>query len=203
MDTLVQEAARGVLAQWQGLLAAFAAGLGLLGLERRAAVRGAGSEYGFWVATFSERRYLSLGTPRLVLALRGTLDVLGGEYPFFELTNVGGISLAEGVGGMSSVRGVPRNRYAGAVKAFVNAELRWLPFEFPLWKAPVRVGGLAFADAGRVWQAATGDGTLLTWHPGVGLGVRVVRRAAVLRFDAALELETGRRAFYVSFGHMF
>jgi len=178
-------------------------GGGLEELTVRAAVRGVASEYGFWGATFSERRYVSLGTPRLVLALRGTLDILAGGYPFFELTNVGGISLAEGVGGMSSVRGVPRNRYAGAVKAFVNAELRWLPFEFPLWKAPVRVGGLAFVDAGRVWQVATEDGSFLAWHPGAGLGLRVVRRAAVLRFDAALELETGRKAFYVSFGHMF
>jgi len=98
---------------------------------------------------------------------------------------------------------VPRNRYAGAVKAFVNAELRWLPYEFPPWKAPVPVGGLLFADAGRLWQAGTPDGGFLACHPGVGAGLRVVRRAAVRRFDTGLEVETRRLAFYVSFGHMF
>lgn len=176
-------------------------GLGELSL--RGAARGLASDYGFWGGTACDRRYVALGTKRLVLAERVCVDALLGGYPFFELTNVGGISLAEGVGGMSSVRGVPRNRYAGSVKAFVNLELRWLPWTFQLLRAPVHVGGLAFVDAGRVWHPGTDDGTAWTWHPGAGLGLRVVRRAAVLRFDASLELETGRKAFYVSFGHMF
>jgi hypothetical protein len=40
-------------------------------------------------------------------------------------------------------------------------------------------------------------------HPGLGAGVRLARRAAVLRFDYALATETWRQGVYVTFGHMF
>lgn len=172
-------------------------------LAVRASGRATLSDYGFAGLTASERRFIPLGTPQLVLAFRAVLDTQLGDVPFFEWPTVGGIGVAEGIGGMSSVRGVPRARFSGDTKAFANLELRWLPIAFPLHGQTVRLGGVAFADAGRVWQPAVDDGPWYAWHAGVGAGVRAVRRAAVLRADWAISPETGRSAVYFTMGHMF
>jgi len=161
------------------------------------------SDYGFAGLTATERRYFPLGPPQLVFALRAVLDHQVGDVPFFEWPSVGGIAVAEGIGGMTSVRGVPRARFAGDTKAFANLELRWLPIAFQLRGQTVRLGGVAFADAGRVWQPAVDDGPWYAWHAGVGGGLRAVRRAAVLRGDWAVSPETGRSALYFTMGHMF
>ncbi len=170
------------------------------------AVRASGSatlsDYGYAGLTASARRYFPLGAD-LTLAFRAVLDHQLGEVPFFEWSSVGGIVLAEGIGGMSSVRGVPRDRFSGHTKAFANLELRWLPLSFRLIGQQVRVGGVAFADAGRVWQPAVEDGPWHAWHPGAGVGLRAVRRAAVLRGDWAISPETGRGALYLTVGQMF
>jgi hypothetical protein len=172
------------------------------------AVRASGpptaSDYTFGGVTLSGRRYLPLGTEGgLVLAVRAVVDHQVGEVPFFEWPQVGGLTAAEGVGGVSSVRGVPRNRFSGNTKVFANAELRALPFGFPFWGQPVKLGGVVFADAGRVWHPDQADEPWYAWHPGVGAGLRAVRRAAVLRADGAVSLETFRPALYFTVGHLF
>jgi outer membrane translocation and assembly module TamA len=101
------------------------------------------------------------------------------------------------------VRGIERNRFAGNIKAFSNTELRVRAFGFNLFGAPVTVGGVAFMDLGRVWHPQVTDGPWWKWHPGVGGGVRLARRAAVVRFDYAMSPETGRSRVYLNFGHMF
>ncbi|MFL5318149.1 MAG: Omp85 family outer membrane protein [Myxococcaceae bacterium] len=172
-------------------------------LSVRAAARPTGSAYNFWGVTLSERRYFKLGSPRLVFAQRFTADALFGDVPFFEWANIGGTATPEGIGGMSSVRGIPRNRYAGDVKVFSNSELRFYAFDFPFRGEPVHVGGLMLVDFGRVWHPNVDDGAWYSWHPGVGAGIRVARKAAVLRFDWGYAPEFNRNAVYVSFGHMF
>ena len=161
-----------------------------------------GSRYQYAGVTLSERRYWQLG-PRFVLAQRLTLDVLSGQVPFFEWVNTGGVSTSEGIGGMSSVRGIERNRFAGNIKAFTNTELRYRAFGFDLFNAPVTAGGVVFLDLGRVWHPGVDDGPWWKWHPGVGAGLRLARRAAVVRFDWAISPETGRSRIYLNFGHMF
>jgi outer membrane protein assembly factor BamA len=84
-----------------------------------------------------------------------------------------------------------------------NTELRVQAFRFPLLGEPVRVGGLVLFDMGRVWHPGTDNGPWHRVHPGLGAGVRLARRAAVLRLDYALATETWRQGIYVSFGHMF
>jgi hypothetical protein len=162
-----------------------------------------GSAYDYVGVTVSERRFFQLGSPRLVLGLRGAVDVLTGDVPFFEWSSIGGLAGGEGIGGMSSVRGVFRNRYGGNYKAYVNSELRFYPWEFPLWGQPVKVGGLAFVDLGRVWHPGTENGRWNDWHPGAGAGLRLARRAAVIRVDYGVALEDWRQGLYVTFGHMF
>jgi outer membrane translocation and assembly module TamA len=123
--------------------------------------------------------------------------------PFFEWPLTGGVTTSEGIGGMSSVRGIERNRFAGNIKAFTNTELRVRAFDFPVLGERVTVGGVGFVDLGRVWHPGVRDGAWWKWHPGVGGGLRLVRRAAVVRLDYAMSPETLRQRMYLSFGHMF
>ena len=153
--------------------------------------------------TLSQRQFWPLGTPRLILGERVVFDTLFGQVPFYEWTTIGGIQGAEGIGGMSSVRGVPRDRYGGNTKAFGNLELRFYPYDFPLLGAPVKVGGLLFADLGRVWHPDVDDGPNSYWHTGVGTGLRLARRAAVLRFDYGYQPVAHDNRVYLTFGHMF
>lgn len=161
------------------------------------------SRYQYVSLTLVIRRYWALGSPRMILAQRLIADLLSSGAPFFEWSQLGGTAGGEGVGGMSSVRGVPRNRYQGTAKLISNTELRFYVWDFPLFGEVVKTGGVAYLDLGRVWHPAVDDGSILAWHPGVGTGVRVARRAAVVRFDVALSAETGRPGIYIAFGHMF
>ena len=162
-----------------------------------------GSRYEYVGVTATVRRYWSLGSPRLILAQRVMADVLSGDAPFFEWTQFGGTAGGEGIGGMSSVRGVPRNRYQGTAKVVSNSELRFYVWDFPLLGEALKIGGVAFVDLGRVWHPGVDDGSLLRWHPGLGAGLRLARRAAVVRFDFAVSPELWRTGLYVTFGHMF
>lgn len=168
----------------------------------RASMRGVLSDYSYVGITAVERRYFPL-TGRLVLAQRVFFDALLGDVPFFEWPNLGGVAYTEGVGGLSSVRGVPRNRFAGNLKLVSNTELRLELGQFQLLQAPIRYGVVGFFDIGRVWHPGVDDGPWHAWHPGFGAGARVARRAAVLRFDWAISPETWRSSVYVTFGHIF
>jgi outer membrane protein assembly factor BamA len=162
-----------------------------------------GSRYDYVGVTVGLRQFWSLGTPRLIFAQRVLADVLSPDAPFFEWSQFGGFAGGEGIGGMSSVRGVPRNRYQGTAKVISNSELRFYVWEFPLLGETLKTGGVAFIDLGRVWHPGVDDGSLWRWHPGVGAGLRLARRAAVARFDVAISPELWRTGVYVTFGHMF
>lgn len=161
------------------------------------------SDYTWGAVTLVERRFWRLAGPRLVLAQRIVFEWAFGDVPFFELANYGGIQGGEGIGGMSSVRGVPRNRYQGEIKLFSNTELRWNPFDFSLLGERITAGAIAFFDAGRVWERGFDNGPLWLFHPGAGVGLRFSADAAVARIDAGLELETKRLGLYISLGQSF
>ncbi|NMO17905.1 BamA/TamA family outer membrane protein [Pyxidicoccus fallax] len=163
---------------------------------------GTGSRYHYAGITLSERRYLRL-TSRLTLAHRVTLDMLFGDVPFYEWSNTGGVNVSEGIGGMSSVRGIERNRFSGNIKAFSNTELRFQAAQLQVFGQSMKLGAVMFMDFGRVWHPGVSDGKWYEWHPGIGGGVRLARRAAVVRMDYARSTETGRQRFYLTFGHMF
>jgi len=171
-------------------------------LSFRVSAMPTGSSFDYVGITLGERRYVRLG-PRVLFAQRFSLDLLFGEVPFFEWAQTGGITSSEGVGGMTSVRGIERNRFAGYIKAFSNSELRVHATSFDLLGGENRLGVVGFLDLGRVWHPGTEDGAWYAWHPGVGTGLRLTRRAAVLRMDYALATETGRQGLYFSVGQMF
>jgi hypothetical protein len=171
-------------------------------LAIRLSGRPTGSRYQYAGVTLNERRYFRLGS-RFVLAQRLSVDMLFGEVPFFEWSSTGGVNFTEGVGGMFSVRGVERNRFSGNLKVLANSELRFQALEFRLLGQTMRVGATAFVDVGRVWHPGVQDGPWHEWHPGAGAGLRVARRAAVIRLDYALSTETGGQRIYMNYGHMF
>lgn len=176
---------------------------GIQEVALRVAGGATGSAYDYVGLTLADRNFFTLGTPKLIFAQRFMADALWGQAPFFEWSQFGGTMGGEGIGGMSSVRGVPRNRYQGKVKVLSNSELRWYPYNFQLFGERTRVGGLLFFDIGRVWNENVDDGPWWLWHPGVGAGLRVVRRAAVARVDLGFSTETWRPGIYITFGHMF
>lgn len=176
---------------------------GLEELAVRASARPTGSRYDFGGITLSERRFFRIWGPRIVFAQRLTFDCLFGSVPFHELAHLGGLSAPEGIGGMSSVRGVPRNRFSGNLKAISNSELRFEFFGFSLFGQRTTLGGVGFFDVGRSWHPGAENGGLLRWHPGAGTGVRLARRAAVVRVDYAVATESLRQALYLTFGQLF
>jgi hypothetical protein len=164
------------------------------------------SLYSYQGVTFGTRLFWSLWTPRLVLALHGEADHLWGDVPFWEWNQLGGISSAEGLGGLDTLRGVARNRYGGNTKVFGNVELRWATVQIPWGSAPVEIGMLGFLDSGRVWQPGQPNGKFfdsMEWHSGAGGGLRIARRAAIIRADFGVDLETQRTGIYVAFGQLF
>ncbi|WP_224246437.1 Omp85 family outer membrane protein [Hyalangium gracile] len=161
-----------------------------------------GSRYRYMGIALSERRYFKLSS-RFVLAQRVSVDMLFGEVPFFEWSSTGGVLFTEGVGGMSSVRGIERNRFAGNIKVFSNTELRFHAFDMKLFGQTMKLGAVGFVDMGRVWHPGVTDGPWHKWHPGVGGGIRLARRAAVIRVDYATSTEAGGQRLYMNFGHMF
>jgi outer membrane protein assembly factor BamA len=172
-------------------------------LSLRMSSRATGSDYRFSGVTLSSRRFFSLIPEKLVLAQRVLFDTLWGDVPFFEWAYTGGLFPAEGVGGMSSVRGIMRNRYVGLTKAFLSTELRYYPWTFSLFNVKTKLGGLLFVDFGRTWHPQRDDGTFWNWHPAAGVGLRLARRQAVVRTDVGYAFESSRLGVFVTFGHMF
>jgi len=174
-----------------------------LGISARGVSQALGSDYTWAGATIQVLRFVSL-LPRLILAMRLQLDGLTDGAPFYELPNFGGVSEFDGVGGVFSERGVPQDRYVGRFKALGTLELRAELARFPFRGEPLSFGTAAFLDLGRAYEPGTPDGVgpLLGIHPGYGAGLRLWRRAFVLRTDLASSPD---RPFsiYLVFGEFF
>ena len=84
--------------------------------------------------------------PQVTFALRVGADHRFGDYPFYD---------AAVLGGADALRGYRRERFAGRTAAHGNAEARAKLFNLATYVLPFEVGGLAFADAGRVWADET------------------------------------------------
>ena len=82
--------------------------------------------------------------PQVTVALRAGGQHVAGEFPFYD---------AAVLGGAGTVRGYPRERFAGRSAASASAEVRAALFDVDAYVLPLRVGALGFVDAGRVWAA--------------------------------------------------
>jgi len=136
--------------------------------------------------------YLSASSLPLepVLAIRAGVRRSWGPYPWFE---------AAYVGGKSTLRGYDHDRFAGDAAVYTGAELRVRLFHFggPL---PGDLGGLALADAGRIWLHGEQSDR---WHTawGGGLWISVIDRSAILTTTLAKGSE--RTALYLGLGFAF
>ena len=102
--------------------------------------------------------YLTVPVPvHPILVFRGGGKVAFGEYPFNE---------AAFIGGMTTVRTLVLQRYAGDASLYGTAELRVPVARFPL-VVPLDVGLFGFFDAGRVYLDGESPGG---WHTATGAG---------------------------------
>lgn len=146
----------------------------------------------------------------LSVALRGVADVIAGDAPFYELTRFGALMPRDGPGGGWSLRGVPRQRYAGKIKLIQNLELRSIFLKFRIRNSLFAVGAVAFLDAARIWadfgRTSLGgesvDGGSFKLGTGGGLRVRW-GETFLIRFDGAYSPTDRTNGFYVDVGHVF
>jgi hypothetical protein len=173
----------------------------LLGLSFRGAIGPLWSSYTYGGLNAQVLGFVPV-LKRLVLAMRLEGDLLSQGTPFFELSQFGGLDHVDGIGGHFSARGIPEDRYIGRGKVIGTVEAR-LRLVSPMMRGePLSFGIVAFTDAGRAWQFDGNDGPWYKIHLGYGGGLRVWRRAFVLRVDVATSTD---RPFniYVLFGHFF
>jgi outer membrane protein assembly factor BamA len=116
-----------------------------------------GNDWGFSKFYITHRQYFTLIESDLAFVYRlGYQTTLTGEVPFFYQSQVITSRLtgttSEGLGGVSTLRGVMLNRVIGNGFVFGNVELRWKPIYFRLFKQDCYLGLNAFYDFGRVTE---------------------------------------------------
>jgi outer membrane protein assembly factor BamA len=130
------------------------------------------------------QHYTELFTPKTVLAVRlGMQGLMGGGLP---------VQVLLPIGGGSTLRGSPQDRYLDKVSAVANAEVR-----FPIFW---RFGGVAGFDFGKVWGELK-DFDLHRWAVNPVVGLRFYMNTFVVRCDVGFGKET--TGLYFNFGQMF
>lgn len=161
--------------------------------------------YRFGQGNVTTRFFVPLGTPRVVLATRGVVDLLYGDAPFYELAR---FEDTNAIGGINGVRGVPAQRYYGKAKVFANVELRTEIFDGRFWGKKYIFGIVGFFDGGRLWADYAShpelDGAGIGLKYGVGGGLRIQSGDSfVLRGDVAWSPDASPVGAYLGAGHMF
>jgi len=163
---------------------------------------GATNDYTRWTAT--ARHYQPLGG-RLTLANRLLVQNTTGDVPFYVLSEVQTTQKPQdGLGGSSTVRGLPKDRYIGKGIGVSNNELRWRAADFTLRSRPSSLVLSGFADVGRVWT----DGVDLSTagnelHVGYGGGARLgFGSSFVIAVDVGHSAQS-TAPIYIGLGYMF
>jgi outer membrane protein assembly factor BamA len=121
---------------------------------------------------------------RTSVAARGLFsEISGADLPLQVLLPVGGVS---------TLRGYPQDRFVDRVAAVVNGEFRFLIF----W----RFWGIVGIDAGRVWNAVHSL-SFDDWKVAVVIGLRFKMDLFIVRMDFGVSKET--TGFYLNFGQLF
>lgn len=155
-----------------------------------------------WTATV--REYASLSR-RLTFAQRIAAQQVVGNASFDELSTIqSSFKQQEGLGGSSSIRGLPKDRYIGKALLLSNSELRWRATEFSVFARPSFLALSAFADAGRVWSDRLRvDQALEDLHAGYGGGARIgIGPSFIVSSDVGHSSESAA-AGYIGLGWMF
>ena len=137
------------------------------------------TRFGSWIQYYS-----TLFHPTTILALRlGVQSVIGNDLPVQSLISLGG---------NSSLRGYPADRFLDKAAATFNGELR-----FPIYW---RFGGIAGFDAGKVWSSLS-KFDLKNWPMNLTAGLRFYMNTFVIRLDIGFSKESTR--IYFNFGQIF
>jgi outer membrane protein assembly factor BamA len=171
-------------------------------LQRTDKAFGATNSYTRWTAT--ARHYQPLGA-RLTLANRVLAQNTIGDAPIYALTEIQSSQKSQdGLGGSSSVRGLPKDRYVGKGILVSNNELRWRAADFTLAGRASSVVLSGFVDAGRVWTDGIDlSSALESLHAGYGGGVRLGYGSS---FVVALDVGHSKESsapIYIGLGYMF
>jgi outer membrane protein assembly factor BamA len=114
-----------------------------------------GNDWGFSRFYITHRQYFTLVQNDLSLAYRIVFQsTVSGKVPFFYEPQVNTYRLtgysSEGLGGVSTMRGILKNRIVGDGFILGNVELRWKPIYFTLFKRDSYLGLNLFYDVGMV-----------------------------------------------------
>ncbi len=145
------------------------------------------------------------GEGRLIFAQLCALGYTWGpKINFIELWDISSQAEAGGIlvlGGARSLRGYREARFIAPVTALVNTELRARLQEFSFLGQDWSIGGVAFLDAGRVWEKPRYIG-LTEWRFSYGAGIRMTwNQSTVIRLDFGFSPE-GMQSFF-GFNHIF
>jgi outer membrane protein assembly factor BamA len=163
---------------------------------------GASDDYTRWTAT--ARHYQPLAS-RLTLANRLLVQNTSGAAPFFMLSEIETTQKPqEGLGGSSTVRGLPKNRYIGKGTLVSNNELRWRAAEFTRHGRESSLEFSGFFDTGRVWSNGVDLSSALTdLHAGYGGGARLgFGPSFVVAVDVGHSSQS-TAPIYIGLGYMF
>lgn len=112
-----------------------------------------GNDWGFSKFYITHRQYFTLVKNDLSLAYRVLYQTtLSGEVPFFYQSQILTYRLtgqsSEGLGGVSTMRGILKNRVIGDAIVLGNVELRWKPIHFTFLNKESYLGLNLFYDLG-------------------------------------------------------
>ena len=139
------------------------------------AVSSPAAGYGAYTRLTTTARHYAPLSHALTFAQRVVVQNVHGDAPVTELSLLqSSYRDDEGLGGASTLRGIPQNRYQGKGIALANAELRWEALRGEVHGTPARLIVTGFADAGRVWESGIRISELATaLHASGGAGMRV------------------------------
>jgi outer membrane protein assembly factor BamA len=163
---------------------------------------GASWNYTRWTA--AARHYQPLGG-RLTLANRLVLQNTVGDAPFYSLAELPTTQKSQdGLGGTSSIRGIPKDRYVGKGMLVSNNELRWRAADFGLIGRPSSLLLSGFVDAGRVWSDGVDlSSALRDLHSGYGGGVRLAFGPSFVISTDVGHSSQSAAAIYIGLGYLF
>ncbi len=133
---------------------------------------------------------LPLGMRRWELGFRAGGKKIWGDAPFFQLAYIGG---------NNSLRGWPRQRFAGDASLYGSAELRLDLFNYHI-VFPSTFGILGLADVGRVWVDGDSPGD---WHTGYGAGIWLALRGTRSIISVAYAESDEDKGLYINVGFPF
>ena len=164
------------------------------------------ADYGYLRVTLIHTHYSKLSwrfDPNpYVLVTRVIFESLGGDAPFYELTEVGGSIRGIEVGGGSLMRGYRSRRFADQQKMMYSGELR-RTFKSVRWRGHYfETLGMLFVDAGRVAPSVGSALDPTGLHMSGGIGCRTTWNSQLsIRSDIAVSPEG--HVLLLSFGNLF